>query len=79
MKNQLLFTTACILIFSTLPLNNAESNELVIDKMAIVAEDAPMGQGASGTSESLLPEDNFLPEDEDLFGTRWGGGISILS
>ncbi len=75
MKNQFFLTSACVLAFSSLLVNNAESNALVIDKMAVVAEDAPMGQGPSGSSESLLPEENILQEDGDLFGTKGGGYI----
>ncbi len=83
MKNKYLLTSACFFIFSSLLINSAESKELTIDKMTVVAQtdavtpaqDAPMGQGPSGTSESLLPEDNLQTEDDDLFGTKGGGYI----
>jgi len=83
MKNQCILASACLLVSTSLPVNTAESNELVIDKMTIVAQneaiipaqDTPMGQGPSGTSESLLPEDNLQTEDDDLFGTKGGGYV----
>lgn len=87
MKTKYLISSACILLLPPSFLNNANSQELTIDPIAIVAQndtiaqttpaaDMPMGQGSSTTGGSLLPEDDVATGDDgDLFGTRGGGYV----
>jgi hypothetical protein len=87
MNNKYLTTPSCILAISLSLLNTAESQELTIDKISIVAQndaispltpaqDMPMGQDPSGTTDSLLPEDDIVTGgDDDLFGTKGGGYV----
>ncbi len=63
-----------ILFFSLFSINSIHANELVVQGLAVVAAspDMPMGQSANETL-SLLPEDDTLSSDDDLFGAKGGG------
>lgn len=83
MKKSHIPALAFLFLVSPLLINNAESSRLTIDKMVVIAQnesvfpvkDIPMGQGPTGSSESLLPEDNTLSDSDDLFGTKGGGYV----
>ncbi len=45
------------------------------NETVLPAQDVPMGQGPAGSTDSLLPEDDTLSDDGDLFGTKGGGYV----
>ncbi len=65
-----------VLFASLLSVNTAHADDLVVQGLDVVdaAPDMPMGQSSSG-SQSLLPEDDTLSGDDNLFGTEGGGYI----
>lgn len=65
---------SALLLTSFLPVNTIHANELLLQGLDVVeaAPDMPMGQSGSG-SRSLLPEDDTLSDEGDLFGVKGGG------
>ncbi len=63
-----------LLLASLLIVNTAHTNEVIVQGLDVVAgsPDMPMGQGGSN-SQSLLPEDDLLSDDGELFGAEGGG------
>jgi len=61
---------------SLLSVNTIHASEVVVQGLDVVntASDMPMGQ-SSGGSQSLLPEDDTLSGDDELFGSEGGGYI----
>jgi hypothetical protein len=64
------------LFASLLFVNTAHADDLVVQGLDVVKTmpDMPMGQSSSG-SQSLLPEDDTLSGDDNLFGTEGGGYV----
>lgn len=65
-----------VLFASLLSVNTACAEDLVVQGLDVIdaASDMPMGQSSNG-NQSLLPEDDTLIGDDNLFGTEGGGYI----